>query len=157
MTGRLPIRTGNCSVQLPGQGQYGLAPLENTPGELFPDAGYAPASFGTWHLGDIEGRQSTEQGTDEWFGTRNTADESGYRSYSLLSESGLPTPQIWDGDRVSPLTPVDDVNLRTRPLLVHVMRRLDHVRPEAAIPGLLPDTGEVPNPKVEYLEPQVAT
>ena len=28
LTGRLPIRTGNCSVPLPGQGEYGLAPWE---------------------------------------------------------------------------------------------------------------------------------
>jgi hypothetical protein len=120
VTGRLPIRTGNGSVQVPGQGHYGFAPWENTPGELFPDAGCAPASFGKWHLGDIEGRQ--------------------------------PTPQFWESVKVWPLTPVDDFNLRTRPLLVQVMRRLDHVRPEAAIAGLLPDTGEVPNPGVEHLE-----
>ena len=42
LTGRLPIRTGNCSVPLPGQGEYGLAPWEYTfikPGEDF--TGYA--------------------------------------------------------------------------------------------------------------------
>ena len=27
LTGRMPIRTGNCSVPLPEQGEYGLAPL----------------------------------------------------------------------------------------------------------------------------------
>ena len=45
LTGRLPIRTGNCSVPLPGQGDYGLAPWEYTIGELFSDAGYATASL----------------------------------------------------------------------------------------------------------------
>ena len=35
LTGRLPIRTGNCNVPLPGQGHYGLAPWEYTLGELF--------------------------------------------------------------------------------------------------------------------------
>jgi arylsulfatase A-like enzyme len=46
LSGRLPIRTGNCSVPLPGQGHYGLAPWEYTLGELFSDAGYATAAFG---------------------------------------------------------------------------------------------------------------
>lgn len=46
LTARLPIRTGNCSVPLPGQGHYGLAPWEYTLGELFCDAGYATAAFG---------------------------------------------------------------------------------------------------------------
>ena len=31
LTGRLPIRTGNCSVPLAGQRDYGLAPWEYTP------------------------------------------------------------------------------------------------------------------------------
>ena len=67
--------TGNCSVPLPGQGHYGLAPWEYTLGELFSDAGYATAAFGKWHVGDIEGRLPTDQGFDEWFGIKNTSDE----------------------------------------------------------------------------------
>ena len=77
LTGRLPIRTGNCSVPLPGQGEYGLAPWEYTLGELFSDAGYATAAFGKWHVGDVEGRLPTDQGFDEWFGIKNTSDEAG--------------------------------------------------------------------------------
>ena len=46
LTGRLPIRTGNVSVPMPGEGDYGLAPWEYTIGELFSDAGYATAAFG---------------------------------------------------------------------------------------------------------------
>jgi len=86
LTGRLPIRTGNCSVPLPGQGHYGLAPWEYTLGELFSDAGYATAAFGKWHVGDIEGRLPTDQGFDEWFGIKNTSDESGYSC--TLDEDG---------------------------------------------------------------------
>jgi arylsulfatase A-like enzyme len=117
LTGRLPIRTGNCSVPLPGQGHYGLAPWEYTLGELFSDAGYATAAFGKWHLGDIEGRLPTDQGFDEWFGIKNTSDESGYSSYPLFAESGFPVPKIWEGVKGSPVTPVEDFNLQTRPLL----------------------------------------
>jgi arylsulfatase A-like enzyme len=117
LTGRLPIRTGNCSVPLPGQGHYGLAPWEYTLGELFSDAGYATAAFGKWHVGDIEGRLPTDQGFDEWFGIKNTSDESGYSSYPLFAESGFPVPKIWEGVKGSAVTPVEDFDLQTRPLL----------------------------------------
>ena len=69
-------------MPLPGQGHYGLAPWEYTIGELFSNAGYATAAFGKWHVGDIDGRLPTDQGFDEWFGIRNTSDESGYSSYA---------------------------------------------------------------------------
>ena len=117
LTGRLPIRTGNCSVPLPGQGDYGLVHWEYTLGDLFSDAGYATAAFGKWHVGDIEGRLPTDQGFDEWFGIKNTSDEAGYSSYPLFAESGRPTPQIWQGKAGSPVEPVDDFNLETRALL----------------------------------------
>ncbi len=117
LTGRLPIRTGNCSVPLPGQGDYGLAPWEYTLGELFSDAGYATGAFGKWHVGDIEGRLPTDQGFDEWFGIKNTSDESGYSSYPLFAESGGETPRIWEGVKGSPVTAVADFDLQTRPLL----------------------------------------
>ena len=117
LTGRLPIRTGNCSVPLPGQGHYGLAPWEYTLGELFSDAGYATAAFGKWHVGDVEGRLPTDQGFDEWFGIKNTSDEAGYSSYPLFAETGYPVPKIWEGVKGSPVTPVEDFNLETRPLL----------------------------------------
>lgn len=117
LTGRLPIRTGNCSVPLPGQGHYGLAPWEYTIGELFSDAGYATAAFGKWHVGDIEGRLPTDQGFDEWYGIKNTSDESGYSAYPLFAESGFPVPKIWEGKRGSPVKPAADFNLQTRPLM----------------------------------------
>ncbi len=117
LTGRLPVRTGNCSVPLPGQGHYGLAPWEYTLGELFSDAGYATAAFGKWHVGDIKGRVPTDQGFDEWMGIKNTSDESGYSSYPLFASSGYPMPKIWEGVKGKALKPVEDFDLKTRPLL----------------------------------------
>jgi arylsulfatase A-like enzyme len=114
LTGRLPIRTGNCSVPLPGQGEYGLAPWEYTLAELFSDAGYATAAFGKWHVGDAEGRLPTDQGFDQWFGIKNTSDESAYSTYPLFAESGFPIPKIWEGVKGSPVRAVADFNLETR-------------------------------------------
>jgi arylsulfatase A-like enzyme len=117
LTGRLPIRTGNCSVPLPGQGNYGLAHWEYTLGNLFSDAGYSTAAFGKWHVGDIEGRLPTDQGFDEWFGIKNTSDEAAYSAHPLFAESGADVPKIWEGVAGSPVTPVRDFDLRSRPLL----------------------------------------
>lgn len=118
LTGRLPIRTGNCSVPFPGDGSYGLAPWEYTLGELFSDAGYATSAYGKWHVGDIEGRLPIDQGFDEWYGIKNTSDEAAYSaSHSLFAESGAEVPKIWEGVAGSPATPADDFNLETRALL----------------------------------------
>jgi arylsulfatase A-like enzyme len=117
LTGRLPIRTGNCSVPLPGQGDYGLVGWEYTLGELFSDAGYATGAFGKWHVGDIEGRLPTDQGFDEWYGIKTTSDESAYTTYPLFAESGVPVPKIWEGQAGSPVRAVDDFNLKTRALM----------------------------------------
>ncbi len=117
LTGRLPIRTGNCSVPLPGQGHYGLAPWEFTLGDLFSEAGYATGAFGKWHVGDIEGRLPTDQGFDEWFGIRNTSDESAYSTYALFAQSGFPTPKIWESVQGSSPRAVSDFNIETRSLL----------------------------------------
>jgi arylsulfatase len=117
LTGRLPVRTGCYSIPLPGQGEYGLAPWEYTIGELFSDAGYATALHGKWHVGEADGRLPIDQGFDEWFGIKNTSDESGYSSYPLFAESGFPAPKIWEGVKGSKARPVDDFNLRARPLM----------------------------------------
>jgi arylsulfatase A-like enzyme len=117
LTGRLPVRTGCYSVPLAGQGEYGLAPWEYTLGELFSDAGYATALYGKWHLGEAEGRLPIDQGFDDWFGIKNTSDESAYSSYPLFAESGFPVPKIWEGVKGTKVRPVDDFNLRTRPLI----------------------------------------
>ena len=117
LTGRLHIRTGCYSVPFPGQGEYGLANWEYTLGELFSDAGYATALYGKWHVGEAEDRLPTSQGFDEWFGIKNTSDESAYSTYPLFAESGFPVPKIWEGVRGSKVRPVADFNLETRPLM----------------------------------------
>ena len=114
---RRPDVTGNCSVPLPGQGEYGLALWEYTIGELFSDAGYATAAFGKWHVGEAEGRLPTDQWFDECMGIKNTSGESAYSTYPLFAESGFPVPKIWEGVKGSHVTPVEDFNLTTRALL----------------------------------------
>ena len=88
--------------------------LEYTLGELFSDAGYATGAFGKWHVGDKEGRLPTDQGFDEWYGIKNTSDESAYSTYPLFAESGVPVPKIWEGVKGSPVSAVADFNLETR-------------------------------------------
>jgi hypothetical protein len=59
--------------------------------------------YGKWHLGDCQGRLPTDQGFDEWWGYRNTADECGYTSYAAFNlvakEAGLEAPQICEGKK----------------------------------------------------------
>ncbi|MEF2977252.1 arylsulfatase [Subtercola sp. YIM 133946] len=118
LTGRLPIRTGNCSIPLPGQGDYGLVQWEYTLGNLFSDAGYATAAYGKWHVGETAGRLPTDQGFDEWrYGIKNTSDEALYTQHPLFAESGFEIPQIWEGVAGSELTPVSDFTTETRPYL----------------------------------------
>jgi arylsulfatase len=68
-------------------------------------------------VGEADGRLPIDQGFDEWFGIKNTSDESGYSSYPLFAESGFPAPKIWEGVKGSKARPVDDFNLRARPLM----------------------------------------
>ena len=77
MTGRQSVRSGTFRVPFAGEGKAGLAPWEYTIAELLSDAGYATSLFGKWHCGDTEGRLPTDQGFDEWWGYRNSVDESG--------------------------------------------------------------------------------
>jgi arylsulfatase A-like enzyme len=93
------------------------SPPGSTRSASFSDAGYSTAAFGKWHVGDVEGRLPTDQGFDEWFGIKNTSDESGYSSYVLFAQSGYPLPKIWEGVTGSQVTPVAAFNLETRPLL----------------------------------------
>ena len=67
MTGRMPVRSGTSAVSLMG-GPEGIAPWEYTLAELLSDAGYVSASYGKWHLGNVQGRFPTDQGFDEWWG-----------------------------------------------------------------------------------------
>ena len=70
-------------MPFPGQGN-GLVPWEYTIAELLSDAGYATSLWGKWHLGETEGRLPIDQGFDEWWGYKNSADEAGYSSYATF-------------------------------------------------------------------------
>src|SRR6478752_6890042 len=103
LTGRQSVRSGTYTVPLPGEGKCGIAPWEYTIAELLSDAGYATALFGKWHCGDVEGRLPTDQGFDEWWGYRNSADEAGWTSYAMFDAiakmRGLQPPQLWEGTK----------------------------------------------------------
>jgi len=103
MTGRQSVRSGTFKVPLPGEGASGLAPWEYTIAELLSDAGCATSLFGKWHCGDTEGRLPTDQGFDEWWGYRNSADEAGWTSYAtfeaIAKAKGIQAPQIWEGKK----------------------------------------------------------
>lgn len=121
LTGRLPVRTGNTAVPMPGQGPYGLAPFEYTLAGLLSDAGYATAALGKWHLGEVEGRLPTDKGFDEWWGLKNSTDEAGYSSYAMFRTlqglHGVEQPKIWEAQKGAPAQPVRDLDLSVRPLL----------------------------------------
>ena len=121
LTGRQSVRSGTYKVPLPGQGKSGLAPWEYTIADLLADAGYATSLFGKWHLGDDDSRLPTEQGFDEWWGYRNSADECGWTSYAIFDalskEHGIQPPQIWEGKKGGKSKAVRELNLEVRPLL----------------------------------------
>jgi len=121
MTGRQSVRSGTFRVPYPGEGKSGLAPWEYTIAELLSDSGYATSLWGKWHLGEVEGRLPTDQGFDEWWGYRNSADEAGYTAYAayraLAKAKGLETPKIWEGKKGQKSTAVGELDMKVRPLL----------------------------------------
>jgi len=121
MTGRQSVRSGTYTVPLPGAGPSGLAPWEYTIAELLSDAGYATSLYGKWHLGEVEGRLPSDQGFDEWWGYRNSADECGYTSYAtfraVAKAKGIDSPKIWEGKKGQKPTAVRELDMEVRPLL----------------------------------------
>ena len=121
LTGRQSVRSGTFKVPFPGEGKGGLVPWEYTIANLLSDAGYATSLWGKWHLGDTEGRLPTDQGFDEWWGYRNSADESGWTSYAtfdaIAKAKGIEAPQIWEGKKGGEQKAVRELNLEVRPLL----------------------------------------
>jgi arylsulfatase A-like enzyme len=138
MTGRQSVRSGTYTVPLPGQGKSGLAPWEYTIANLLSDAGYATSLFGKWHLGEVEGRLPTDQGFDEWWGYRNSADECGWTSYAtfntLAKAKGIEPPQIWEGTKGGTQTAVRELNLEVRPFLDELIsgKATDYIKRQAA-------------------------
>src|SRR5262252_9913825 len=114
LTGRMPVRTGNTRVPMPGEGKMGLAPWEYTIGELFSDAGYATALYGKWHVGNTPGREPNDQNFDKWWGILNTSDEAAYSQYPLWRALGLPAPQIWEGRKGSPSKPAAPFDMQAK-------------------------------------------
>jgi len=138
LTGRQSVRSGTYTVPLPGQGKSGILPWEYTIANLLSDAGYATALWGKWHLGDSDDRLPTEQGFDEWWGYRNSADECGWTSYStfdtIAKELGIQPPQIWEGKKGGKSTSVRELNMEVRPLLDELIteKATDYIKRAAA-------------------------
>jgi arylsulfatase A-like enzyme len=138
LTGRQSVRSGTYTVPLPGEGKGGLAPWEYTIANLLSDAGYATSLWGKWHLGDTDGRLPTDQGFDEWWGYRNSADECGWTSYAtfdaIAKAKGIQPPQIWEGTKGGKQTAVRELNLEVRPLLDELIvgKATDFIKREAA-------------------------
>jgi len=74
MTGRFPIRSGNHTIALGGNGG-GIVRWERTIAEILSDAGYTSSIYGKWHIGAEDGRFPTDHGFDEWYGPLRTYDE----------------------------------------------------------------------------------
>jgi len=71
MTGRLPVRSGMCSLRrhvLYPDSAGGLPASEITVAEMLKDAGYSTACIGKWHLGHRPQFLPTRHGFDEYFG-----------------------------------------------------------------------------------------
>jgi arylsulfatase A-like enzyme len=138
LTGRQSVRCGTYKVVMPGQGETGLTPWEYTIAELLSDAGYATSLWGKWHLGEVEGRLPNDQGFDEWWGYKNSADEAGWTSYAtfnaLAKALGIESPKIWEGKRGQKSTAVRELNLEVRPLLDELIvgKATDYIKRAAA-------------------------
>jgi arylsulfatase len=76
LTGRHAIRSGTHTVPIGAAAGWGLVAWEKTLGDLLPDAGYACAAYGKWHVGEGPGRWPTDKGFEEWYGPPRTYDES---------------------------------------------------------------------------------
>jgi arylsulfatase A-like enzyme len=139
MTGRQSVRCGTYTAIPMHGGPTGLSPWEYTIAELLSDAGYATSLYGKWHLGEIEGRLPTDQGFDEWWGYRNSADECGWSSYaafkSVSEKYGVDAPMIWEGKKDGKQNAVRPMDLEVRPLLdqLIVEKATDYIKQHANV------------------------
>ncbi len=104
LTGRYGVRSGTLGYTQPWSG---MTLWETTLAELLAPRGYTSALFGKWHLGNAAGRSPTNQGFDEWYGIRDSSNES---QRSTMND----TPYIWEGKAGEPSRPVKEFNLETR-------------------------------------------
>ena len=65
MTGRFPIRSGNHTIALGGNGG-GIVKWERTVGSILSEAGYATSIYGKWHIGAEDGRFPTDHEIFNW-------------------------------------------------------------------------------------------
>lgn len=96
MTGRFPIRSGTTKVGR-GNALYGLTQWEVTIAEVLSARGYATGHFGKWHLGQTEGRYPNDQGFDEWYGIRNSSNESVWTEATGYDPKVANVPYIMEG------------------------------------------------------------
>ncbi|WP_435320600.1 sulfatase-like hydrolase/transferase [Haloarchaeobius sp. TZWSO28] len=97
LTGRHPLRSGTSASGFPGE-LVGLTQWEQTLGNVLKGAGYATGYFGTWQLGDEQGRFPTDQGFDEWFGITDGPEVASYTTNPAFDADTVPTPMILEGD-----------------------------------------------------------
>jgi arylsulfatase len=107
LTGRYGIRSGTLAYRPP---VTGMTLWEVTLAELIKPMGYATAMFGKWHAGDAAGRAPTHQGFDEWYGIRDSSNESQRSTFN-------DTPYIWEGKANEPSRPVKEFTVQTRATL----------------------------------------
>src|SRR5208283_3466663 len=88
-------------------------------------------------LGDTEGRLPTDQGFDEWWGYKNSADECGFTSYAtynaIVKAKGLDSPKIWEGFKGENSSAVRELDMEVRPLLdeLIVAKATDYIKRSA--------------------------
>jgi arylsulfatase A-like enzyme len=104
LTGRYGVRSGTLGYTQPWSG---MTLWETTLAEVLAPRGYTSALFGKWHLGNAAGRSPTNQGFAEWYGIRDSSNES---QRSTMND----TPYIWEGKSGAPSKPVKEFNLVTR-------------------------------------------
>jgi arylsulfatase A-like enzyme len=104
LTGRYGIRSGTLAYRLP---VTGMTLWEITIPEYLQPLGYTSALFGKWHAGNAAGRAPTNQGFDEWYGIRDSSNESQRSTFN-------DTPYIWEGRAGKPSRSVKEFTLDTR-------------------------------------------
>jgi arylsulfatase len=104
LTGRYGVRSGTLRYTQPWPG---MTLWEITLAELLAPLGYTSALFGKWHLGNAAGRSPTSQGFAEWYGIRDSSNES---QRSTMND----TPYIWEGRAGEASRTVKPFNLETR-------------------------------------------
>src|SRR4051812_18520764 len=92
LTGRYGVRSGTLRYANPWPG---MTLWEVTLAELLKPLGYNTALYGKWHLGNAAGRAPTHQGFDEWYGIRDSSNES---QRSTMGD----TASIWEGKAGEP-------------------------------------------------------